>query len=112
MRPPVARTVHLQKLDPMWVPHVWSAIRDALLSAYGGGPGNKVMLLAITMHFPRYLPTGGAITCYMCGAQKAEVFATRLIEMLTSGRQDSGAEQDSGPCLPPCIQVCVLRVLG
>jgi len=42
LRPPPVHHLRLAGLEPMWMPHVWSAVRDALLSASAGSSTNKV----------------------------------------------------------------------
>ena len=42
LRPPPVHSLRLPRLEPMWMPHVWSAVRDALLSATAGSSTNKV----------------------------------------------------------------------
>ena len=100
----------------MWMPHVWSAVRDALLSASAGGSGNKVGSQ------PRWTRNVGnraqmaaqpSLTCHSlaCTAptlQKAEALAARLSVLLGGVPRDSGKDaiEDAAAQLPPCIQVC------
>jgi hypothetical protein len=91
----------------MWMPHVWSAIRDALHGASTGVAGNKVNAsLSPSVRSP--IKFTFAENWSVCGAaQKAETTAARLAVLLGSERGDCGAalDQDAVICLPPCIQV-------